>query len=206
MVRIPLGNEKSARVEVRSIAPTPTRISRSTRCCARAIEGPVPADAGRPRIRRSRTAVPCPTTSTTHPPFKSSDYVTELLGADVQTKFAEVKQLSADRCPKALGSVHQDSRGSVPPRGDESVSVEQVLDGKKTEARRAPYRLSEARSQKGPLRLSEARRKQAARGVYFLLLASCFLLLASCFLLLAPCFLLLSSAPVRAIRVGWVPP
>jgi glutamine synthetase len=31
--------------------------------------------------------------------------VTELLGEEVQRKFAEVKQASADRCPKALGSL-----------------------------------------------------------------------------------------------------
>ncbi len=37
--------------------------------------------------------------------FKSSRFAMELLGEDVHSKFAEVKQIQADRCPKALGSV-----------------------------------------------------------------------------------------------------
>ena len=31
--------------------------------------------------------------------------MTEVLGESVQQKYAELKQMQADRCPKALGSV-----------------------------------------------------------------------------------------------------
>ena len=56
-------------------------------------------------IRRSRTRFLPDNIYDAIRHFKSSSYVTELLGAEVQAKFAEVKQLQADRCPKALGSV-----------------------------------------------------------------------------------------------------
>jgi glutamine synthetase len=104
MVRIPLGNEKSARVEVRSIAPDANPYLALYALLRTGIEGPVPADA-ETEIRRSRTRFLPDNIYDAIRHFKSSDYVTTLLGADVQTKFAEVKQLQADRCPKALGSV-----------------------------------------------------------------------------------------------------
>jgi glutamine synthetase len=104
MVRIPLGNEKSARVEVRSIAPDANPYLALYALLRTGLEGPVPADA-ETEIRRSRTRFLPDNIHDAIRHFKSSDYVTDLLGADVQTKFAEVKQMQADRCPKALGSV-----------------------------------------------------------------------------------------------------
>jgi glutamine synthetase len=104
MVRIPLGNEKSARVEIRSIAPDANPYLALYALLRTGIEGPVPADA-ETEIRRSRTRFLPDNIYDAIRHFKSSDYVTDLLGADVQTKFAEVKQSQADRCPKALGSV-----------------------------------------------------------------------------------------------------
>jgi glutamine synthetase len=35
--------------------------------------------------------------------FKGSAWLTSLLGEDVQTKFVDLKQMTADRCPKLLG-------------------------------------------------------------------------------------------------------
>jgi glutamine synthetase len=104
MVRIPLGNEQSARVEIRSIAPDANPYLALYTLLRTGIEGPVPADA-ETEIRRSRTRFLPDNIYDAIRHFKSSDYVTDLLGADVQAKFAEVKQLQADRCPKALGSV-----------------------------------------------------------------------------------------------------
>jgi glutamine synthetase len=104
MVRIPLGNEKSARVEVRSIAPDSNPYLALYALLRTGFEGPVPADA-ETEIRRSRTRFLPDNIYDAIRHFKSSDYVTDLLGSDVQTKFAEVKQIQADRCPKALGSV-----------------------------------------------------------------------------------------------------
>jgi len=37
--------------------------------------------------------------------FKGSDYIEKLIGGDVAAKYAELKMASAERCPKALGSL-----------------------------------------------------------------------------------------------------
>jgi glutamine synthetase len=104
MVRIPLGNEMSARVEVRSIAPDANPYLALYALLRTGLEGPTPEDA-ETEIRRARTRFLPDNIYDAIRHFKSSDFVGELLGADVQGKYAEVKQLSADRCPKALGSV-----------------------------------------------------------------------------------------------------
>jgi glutamine synthetase len=104
MVRIPLGNEKSARVEVRSIAPDANPYLAIYALLRAGLEGPLPEDA-ETEIRRARTRFLPDNIYDAIRHFKSSDVIGEWLGVDVQAKYAEVKQLSADRCPKALGSV-----------------------------------------------------------------------------------------------------
>jgi glutamine synthetase len=37
--------------------------------------------------------------------FTKAEWTTELLGADVKERFAELKKASADRCPRLLGTV-----------------------------------------------------------------------------------------------------
>ena len=37
--------------------------------------------------------------------FKTSPFMTEILGEGVQTKYADLKILSAERCPKELGTI-----------------------------------------------------------------------------------------------------
>jgi glutamine synthetase len=104
MVRIPLGNEKSARIEVRSIAPDANPYLAIYAALRTGLEGPLPEDA-ETEIRRSRTRFLPDNIYDAIRHFKSSEFVTTLVGEDVQAKYAEVKQMSADRCPKALGSV-----------------------------------------------------------------------------------------------------
>ncbi len=104
MVRIPLGNEHSARIEVRSIGPDANPYLAIYALLRTGLEGPLPEDADT-EIRRSRTRFLPDNIYDAIRHFKSSAYAGELLGQDVQAKYAEVKQLSADRCPKALGSV-----------------------------------------------------------------------------------------------------
>jgi glutamine synthetase len=104
MVRIPLANEKSARIEVRSIGPDANPYLVIYALLRTGIEGPLPEDA-ETEIRRARTRFLPDNIYDAIRHFKSSSFVAELLGEDVQAKYAEVKQLSADRCPKALGSV-----------------------------------------------------------------------------------------------------
>lgn len=103
MVRIPLGNEQSARVEVRSIGPDANPYLVIYALLRTGLEGPAPDD-GESDIRRSRTRFLPDNIYDAIRHFKGSALVTDLLGERVQSKYAEVKQMSADRCPKALGS------------------------------------------------------------------------------------------------------
>jgi glutamine synthetase len=103
MVRIPLANEKSARVEVRSIGPDSNPYLAIYALLKTGLEGPLPKDTDKD-IRQSRTRFLPDNIYDAIRLFKASRFVGELVGEPVQEKFAEVKQMQADRCPKALGA------------------------------------------------------------------------------------------------------
>ena len=103
MVRIPTGNEKSARIEVRSVAPDANPYMVFYSLMRTALEGPG-TDAG-DEAKRSRTRFLPDNIYDGIRLFKGSKYMNEVLGEGVVTKFTEVKQLQADRCSKALGSM-----------------------------------------------------------------------------------------------------
>jgi glutamine synthetase len=102
MVRIPLGNEKSARVEVRSIAPDANPYMALYTLFRTGLEGGSSvADADkRPRTRYLPDNIYDAIRN-----FKSSRFSQELYGGEVHEKFAALKQAQADRCPKSLGSL-----------------------------------------------------------------------------------------------------
>ncbi len=102
MVRIPLGNERSARIEVRSIAPDANPYMAIYTVLRTGLEGPQPDP--NDAEKRSRTKFLPDNIYDALRLFKSSRFVTELFGETVQGRFAELKQASADRCPKALGT------------------------------------------------------------------------------------------------------
>jgi glutamine synthetase len=102
MIRIPLGNERSKRVEVRSVAPDSNPYMAIYAMLRTGLEGPV-SEKGDDRKERTRflpdniyDAVRL---------YKGSDYIKKLFGEDVASKYAELKMASAERCPKALGSL-----------------------------------------------------------------------------------------------------
>ncbi|MGE0641393.1 MAG: glutamine synthetase family protein [Thermoanaerobaculia bacterium] len=102
MVRIPLGNEKSARVEVRSIAPDANPYLAIYSLVRTGIEGPLTADESdgkRPRTRFLPDNIYDGIRL-----FKSSRWAAELMGEEVHGKYADLKLASAERCPKALGT------------------------------------------------------------------------------------------------------
>lgn len=104
MVRIPLGNEKSARVEVRSIAPDSNPYLAIYSLLRTGLEGPVAEDEGS-EGKRSRTRFLPDNIYDAIRLFKGSKFAADLLGAEVHEKFAEIKLAQAERCPKALGSL-----------------------------------------------------------------------------------------------------
>jgi glutamine synthetase len=103
MVRIPLGNERSARIEVRSIAPDANPYLAIYTLLRTGLEGPL--DPAEQEAKRSRTRFLPDNIHDAIRLFKGSRFSAQLLGETVHGKFAELKQASAERCPKALGSM-----------------------------------------------------------------------------------------------------
>jgi glutamine synthetase len=103
MVRIPTGNERSARVEVRSVAPDANPYLVFYALAKTALEGPKSDRAD--EAKRARTRYLPDNIYDGIRLFKGSKWVSEMLGENVQTKFADLKQMQADRCSKALGTL-----------------------------------------------------------------------------------------------------
>ena len=102
MVRIPIGNEKSARIEIRSIAPDANPYLALYAALRTGLEGPRTGD--RPDTKRERTRFLPDNIYDAIRLFKNSTFMEELLGAEVHERYIALKQMQADRCPKALGT------------------------------------------------------------------------------------------------------
>jgi len=101
MVRIPLGNERSARVEVRSIAPDANPYLAIYTLLKTGLEGPQSEEEG---DKRPRTRFLPDNIYDAIRLFKGSRFMQEVMGEEVHAKFAEIKLAQAERCPKALGT------------------------------------------------------------------------------------------------------
>jgi glutamine synthetase len=102
MIRIPIGNERSARVEVRSIAPDSNPYLAIYSLIKTGLEGPG-GDADNDGKRQRTRYLPDNIFDAIRL-FRGSKYAQELLGEQVHEKYAELKLASAERCPKALGT------------------------------------------------------------------------------------------------------
>lgn len=102
MLRIPIGNERSARIEVRSVAPDANPYLALYAIVKTGLEGkPLVKD----KEKRDRIRVLPDNISDAIKLFKASDFMGKILDKINQEKYAEYKQLAADRSPKALGSL-----------------------------------------------------------------------------------------------------
>jgi glutamine synthetase len=100
MVRIPIGNEKSMRVEVRSVAPdaNPYMVLHSV------FKTGLHGDTAKIKnLRQAERYLP-DNIYDALANFRSADWTTKLLGADVKGRYADLKQASADRCARLLGT------------------------------------------------------------------------------------------------------
>ena len=104
MVRVPLANEKSARIEVRTVSPDAPPYLTFLSILGTGLEGPS-AEASDEENRRTRTRILPGNVNDAIRHFKSSTFLREFLGEDVQAKYSSLKQASADRCPKELGTM-----------------------------------------------------------------------------------------------------
>ena len=102
MVRIPIGNEKSMRVELRSIAPDANPYLALYGVLRTGLEGPRSGD--KPDTKRERTRFLPDNIYDAIRLFKNSTFMEELLGSEVHERYIALKQMQADRCPKALGA------------------------------------------------------------------------------------------------------
>ncbi len=100
MIRVPIGNEKSARVEVRSVAPDSNPYLVLYSIFKSGLEGKKAEIAN---LRQAERYLP-DNIYTALEDFRTAEWTTELLGNDVKNRFADLKQASADRCARLLGT------------------------------------------------------------------------------------------------------
>jgi glutamine synthetase len=102
MIRIPIGNHRSMRVEVRSVGPDANPYMVMLSVFKTGLAGEV--DTKIKNIRSAKRYLP-DNIYDALANFKKSDWTTKLLGDDVKGRYADLKQASADRCPRLLGSI-----------------------------------------------------------------------------------------------------
>lgn len=100
MIRIPFGNRRSARIEVRSVAPDANPYMSIYSLLRTGLEGTSKG----PDVRKGEEVL-FDNIYDAIAAFRASEHVAKLFGEEVQGKFAELKQASADRCPRLLGSL-----------------------------------------------------------------------------------------------------
>jgi glutamine synthetase len=100
MVRIPLGNERSSRVEVRSVGPDANPYLVLLSVFKTGIEG----DTAKVKNLRNASRYLPDNVYDALSDFRNAEWTTKLLGADVKGRYADLKQAAADRCPRLLGT------------------------------------------------------------------------------------------------------
>ena len=100
MVRVPIGNEKSSRVEVRSVGPDANPYMVLLSVFKTGIDGDLSREKN---LRQAERYLP-DNIYDAIANFNKAPWTTKLLGADVKARYAELKQASADRCPRLLGT------------------------------------------------------------------------------------------------------
>jgi len=101
MIRIPIGNSKSARVEVRSVGPDANPYMVLYSVFKTGLHGQTSKIKN---LRQAERYLPDNIYSALEN-FRGANWIDEMLGADVKQRYAELKQASADRCPRLLGTI-----------------------------------------------------------------------------------------------------
>jgi glutamine synthetase len=100
MVRIPIGNERSARVEVRSVAPDANPYMVLLSVFKTGLDGETSKIKN---LRQAERYLP-DNIYDAMKNFEAAEWNTTLFGADVKARFLDLKKASADRCPRLLGT------------------------------------------------------------------------------------------------------
>lgn len=100
MIRVPIGNSKSMRVEVRSVGPDANPYLVLYSLFKTGIDGSI-GDID--NLRQAHRYLPDNIYSAIDD-FSASSWVADILGADVQGRFSDLKRAAADRSPRQLGT------------------------------------------------------------------------------------------------------
>src|SRR5499425_3100445 len=100
MIRVPIGNDKSMRVEVRSVSPDASPYMVMYAVFKTGVEGET---AKIKNLRQAERYLPDNIYDAIDN-FRNSKWTSKLLGEDVKTRYADLKQAAADRCPRSLGT------------------------------------------------------------------------------------------------------
>jgi glutamine synthetase len=100
MVRIPIGNHRSMRVEVRSVAPDANPYMVLLSVFKTGLDG---TTAEHENLRQAKRYLPDNIYDALDN-FRKAEWTDTLLGADVKARYADLKQASADRCSRLLGT------------------------------------------------------------------------------------------------------
>jgi glutamine synthetase len=100
MIRIPIGNEKSMRVEVRSVSPDANPYMVMLSIFKTGLDG---STAKIKNLRQAERYLP-DNIYTALEDFRKAEWTNDLLGENVKGRYADLKQAAADRCPRSLGT------------------------------------------------------------------------------------------------------
>jgi len=101
MVRVPIGNHRSMRTEVRAVAPDANPYLALYSIFKTGIDGKI---AKTNNLRAGGRFLP-DNIQAAIDDFKDSKWIGEILGNDVQGRYADLKQAAANRSPRELGSI-----------------------------------------------------------------------------------------------------
>ncbi len=100
MIRVPIGNDRSMRVEVRSVSPDANPYLVMYSIFKTGLDGET---AKIKNLRQAERYLPDNIYNALED-FRKAAWTTKLLGDDVKGRYADLKQASADRCPRLLGT------------------------------------------------------------------------------------------------------
>jgi glutamine synthetase len=101
MIRIPIGNQRSMRTEVRCVAPDANPYMVMLAVFKTGLDG---TTSSLKNLRQADRYLPDNIYDALEA-FRDSSWTSKLLGEDVKKRYADLKQASADRCPRLLGTV-----------------------------------------------------------------------------------------------------
>ena len=100
MIRVPIGNSKSARVEVRSVAPDANPYMVLLSVFQTGLSGDI---LEHDNLRAAERYLPDNIYDALDN-FNKAEWTTKLFGEDVKGRYADLKKAAADRCPRLLGT------------------------------------------------------------------------------------------------------